>query len=256
MMAKAYVEQFEKDGYVVIPDMLDPHLVAELKEHVEWLDRKYPDRRETADHNLVRYDPFWLRLAGDARMLDIAEQFIGPNIALFASSYFTKKPFVGQPVLWHQDGVYWPLDPVEVVTLWVAVDDSTTENGCLRVIPGTHKLDLKEWHVNTEVPNPLESQIDLKYVDESRAVDLILKAGDVSIHHPNIIHGSNPNRSSKRRCGLTFRYIPTTTRITAQPWTCQFLLRGKEVGGINTYLPFPKFVEGDCMSFSGKEAWT
>ncbi|WP_206098474.1 phytanoyl-CoA dioxygenase family protein [Paenibacillus montanisoli] len=250
-----YVEQFEKDGYVVIPDVLDAELMAEFRSHVEWLARKYPNRRETLDHTLVQFDPFWLRLVADPRLLDIAEQFIGPDIALFASSYFNKKAFEGEAVLWHQDGVYWPLEPMNVVTLWLAVDDSTPENGCLRVIPGSHKLDLKEYFVNKEVPNALESQIDLKHVDESQAVDLILKAGSVSIHHPNIIHGSNANLSPHRRCGLTIRYIPTSTRISIQPWPCQFLLRGKPIQGINEYMPFPKYAEGASIQFRGMEAW-
>jgi hypothetical protein len=83
----------------------------------------------------------------------------------------------------------------------------------------------------------------------------VLKAGDVSVHHPNVIHGSNANTSTKRRCGLTIRYIPTSTRITRENWPSAFLLRGEAVPGVNDYLPRPKFVEGECMSFRGCEEW-
>lgn len=252
----SYSEQFEESGYVAIPELLDPDLIGEIQEHVSFLDKTYPNRNETRDHNLVQHDAFWLRLASDPRLLDIAEQFLGPDIALFASSYFTKPPYSGQPVLWHQDGVYWPLEPMEVLTIWLAVDDSTRENGCLRVIPGTHKLDLKEYQRVTDIPNPLESQIDPKYVDESQAVDIELRAGGISIHHPNIIHGSQANRSPRRRCGLTLRYIPASTRITAQPWACQFLLRGKAIEGINEYMPYPKYEPSRSIPFRGMEAWT
>ncbi|WP_309706925.1 phytanoyl-CoA dioxygenase family protein, partial [Armatimonas sp.] len=188
----------------------------------------------------------WVRLISDARLLDIAEKFIGPHIALFASHYFAKPPHDGLPVLWHQDGSYWPLDPCEVVTLWLAVDDSTPENGCLRVIPGSHKLEFQAHAKDTSVENVLSSGI--AGVDESAAVDVILKAGDVSVHHPNLIHGSNANTSDKRRCGLTIRYIPTSTRIT-KPIGAPFFLRGEAVPGINAYLERPEYRDGEHFPF-------
>ena len=72
-------------------------------------------RPENLDHKLVHDDPFWIRLISDERLLNIAEEYLGPNIALFASHYIAKPPEDGQPVLWHQDGSYWPLEPMEVV---------------------------------------------------------------------------------------------------------------------------------------------
>ena len=144
---------------------------------------------------------------------------------------------------------------MEVVTLWLAVDDSLPENGCMRVVPGTQGMELHEMKPSTETPNVLSSQMDSELVDEEKAVDIVLKAGGVSVHHPNIVHGSNPNTSGKRRCGLTIRYIPTTTRITSQPWECAFLLRGEGVEGVNDYLPRPHYVEGEHLAFRGCEAW-
>ncbi len=114
-----------------------------------------------------------------------------------------------------------------VVTLWLAVDDSLQENGSMRVVPSTQGMELHEMKALTDTPNVLSSQMDSELVDEERAVDIVLKAGGVSVHHPNIVHGSNPNTSGTRRCGLTIRCIPTTTRITKQPWECAFLLRGE-----------------------------
>jgi ectoine hydroxylase-related dioxygenase (phytanoyl-CoA dioxygenase family) len=249
-------QQFERDGYVVFHNVLDAELIQEASQHVEWLQRKHPDLRpEHLGHTLVRYDPFWVRLISDDRLLDIAEQFIGPNIALFASHYISKPPGDGMPVLWHQDGSYWPLEPMEVVTLWLAVDDSTPDNGCMRVIPGTHRIDLQQLIRRPDVRSVLSSEIDPSLVDESQAVDVVLKAGDVSVHHPNIIHGSNANTSTQRRCGLTIRYIPTSTRITRENWPCQFLLRGAAVPGVNDYLPRPRYVEGEHLPFRGCEEW-
>jgi len=253
------IEQFEREGYVIFREVLDADLIQEASHHVEWLMQRHPDHRpELLHHYLMTNDPFWVRLISDDRLLDIAELFVGPNIALFASHYLCKMPAEGMPVLWHQDGSYWPLEPMEVVTLWLAVDDSLPENGCMRVIPGTHRLELQALQRRTDVKNVLSSQIDPALVDESKAVDLVLKAGDVSVHHPSLIHGSNANTSAKRRCGLTIRYIPTSTRIRTKEnerWASAFLLRGEAVPGVNEYNPRPRYVEGQHMPFRGCEAW-
>ena len=249
-------ETYDREGYVAVRNVLDKDLIAEAGEHVEWVASRHPERRpELLVQDLVANDPFWVRLISDDRLLDVAEKFIGPNIALFASHYLSKPPYDGMPVLWHQDGSYWPLQPMDVVTLWLAVDDSTPENGCMRVIPRTQHLSLQQLQANTTVKNVLSSEINPSFVDESKAVDVILDAGDVSVHHPNIIHGSNANTSPRRRCGLTIRYIPTSTRITAGPWPCDFLLRGKAVPGVNDYKPRPKFIPGQHMPFRGYENW-
>ena len=242
---------YERDGYVILPEVLDPDLVAEASAHVEWLMNRHPGLRpEQLHNNLITDDPFWVRLVGDERLLDIAQQFIGPDIALFASHYISKPPYDGQAVLWHQDGNYWPLEPMEVVTLSLAVDDSTPENGCMRVIPQTHRTELMPHRQRTDVANVLSSELEPHLVDESRAVDVVLRAGGVSIHHPNLVHGSNANRSPRRRCGLTIRYIPATTRIvTDTQWPSAFLLRGRAVAGVNQYLPWPTFTEGRHMPF-------
>ena len=250
-------EQYERDGYVVVRNAIDAELVEEGRAHIAWLLAKHPDLRpEQLGHTLVKDDPFWVRLVGDDRLLDIAEQFVGPNIALFASHYIAKPPYEGQPVLWHQDGSYWPLEPMAVVTLWLALDESTPANGCMRVIPGTHTMNLQAVERRNDVANVLSSGMDTALVDEAQAVDVVLEAGDVSIHHPNIIHGSEPNTSSTWRRGLTIRYIPTTTRITAeQPWPSALLLRGQAVPGVNQYQPRPTYIAGEHMPFRGCKTW-
>lgn len=251
------LQQYNKDGYVMFHNVLDADLIQEAREHVEWLQQRHPDvRPENLDQKYVQGDPFWIRLVSDDRLLDIAEQFVGPNVALFASHYISKPPYIGKPVLWHQDGSYWPLKPMEVITLWLAVDDSVPENGCMRVIPGTHAMDLQKLYPNKEnEENVLGRSMDKSLVDESKAVDLVVRAGGVTIHHPNIIHGSEANRSPMRRCGLTIRYIPASTQITAKPWPCAYLLRGSAIEGVNDYQPRPVYQEGVHMPFRGCEEW-
>lgn len=252
---EALREQYERDGYVIVRGVIDAGLIAEASEHVTWLQARHPSRAgEELTHELVAGDPFWVRLVSDGRLLDLAQQFVGPDIALFASHYISKPPFSGRAVLWHQDGAYWPLEPMNVVTVWLAVDESGPDNGCMRVIPGSHREELHELRRRDDVDSVLGSESAVE-VEESRAVDLVLAPGDVEIHHPSIMHGSNPNTSPRRRCGLTIRYIPTSTRILAddQPFPSALLLRGSP--GVNRYQPRPEYVPGECFPFAGAERW-
>lgn len=246
-------EHYDVEGYVIARNVLDADLMAEARSHVEWLLEKNPGVAPEQLHaHLALDDPFWIRLISDPRLLDIAEQFIGPNIALFSTHYICKAPFTGAAVLWHQDGSYWPLDPMDVVTCWLAVSETDPGNGCMRVIPRTQHLDLQEMQENNTVNNVLGSSINDSYVDESQAIDCIMQPGDVEVHHPNVIHGSNANTGDRWRMGLTIRYIPTSTRILRDAGA-PFLLRGEAVPGINTYHSAPKYRAGDHMPFKGCE---
>lgn len=122
---QALKAQYETDGYAIFRNVVDADLVREASAHIDWLIAKHPDMRpEKLWHTLVVTDPFWVRLVSDPRLLDLGQLFLGPNLALLASHYIAKPPFEGLPVLMHQDGSYWPLDPMEVITLWLAVDHS------------------------------------------------------------------------------------------------------------------------------------
>ena len=232
-------------------------MANEVESHVHWLSEKYPDiRPEAFHHHLLIHDPFIHHLLKRREILDLVEQFIGSDIALFGAHYIAKKPFNGKPVGWHQDGSYWPLEPMDVVSVWLAGTRSTKENACMRVIPGTQNkrlLDPSEMmDVDTE-EYVLDLAIHPDEIDESKAVDIELNAGDISIHNPFIIHGSNANVSNQWRVGLTLRYIPTSTYVNREGWEC-ILLRGNAKEKINNnYANRPKFIEGKHMPFNGFE---
>ncbi len=252
-------QEYDEKGFCIARGAIDAGLAAETVEHVQWLVRKHPDTRpERLHHQLIVDDPFMHRLVCDDRLVDIAAQFIGPNVAMFGAHYIAKKPETGQAVRWHQDGSYWPLEPMEVTTLWVAGTDSTVENGCMRVVPGTHTQRLLKRSEMVDLdPDKYVLGIGMRpdQIDEADAFDLELNAGDISIHHPNIVHGSNSNTSDQWRVGLTLRYIPTSTRVTRDGHP-SILCRGAvipEVG--NLYAPRPTYVEGKHMPFDGCETW-
>lgn len=129
----------------------------------------------------------------------------------------------------------------------------------MRVLPRSQNTRLftqEELLKQDDGTNVLGSGIDPSQINEKQVVDVVLKAGDVSVHHPNVIHGSNANTSARWRRGLTIRYIPASTRIIAeQKHPSAFMLRGHAVSGVNEYNPWPKYVAGRHMPFSGWQEW-
>ncbi len=170
----------------------------------------------------------WLNdLIHHDRMLDAVEDLIGPDILCWGSSFFIKEPRNTAYVSWHQDSTYWGLEPADIVTAWVAFSDSSTENGAMRVIPGSH---LREQipHRDTFAPDNLLSrgQEIMVDVDDRDAVTLELAAGEMSLHHVRLIHGSEPNPSGQRRIGFAIRYIPAYVRQVAGAHDTATLVRG------------------------------
>ncbi|XP_065183443.1 uncharacterized protein LOC135814272 [Sycon ciliatum] len=251
-------EQYERDGFVIVRNAIDRDLAREIQGHVDWMLQRFPELPpEQLHHPLIEYDAFWLRIVSDPALLRLAAEFVGESIALFASHYFCKMPRSGQEVLWHQDGAYWPLKPMKVVSLWLAVDHSSRENGCLRVVRGSHRQALKELS-RAGGDNVLSSYTDVD-IREEDVVDIELQPGDVEIHHPNIIHGSEANTSDKRRCGLTIRYIPTSTSVVASPddpiVPMNWLLRGNAIPGVNIYRSWPAYNATYSFPFQGSHEW-
>lgn len=150
-------------------------------------------------------------IAVHPKILDCVEALIGPNVLLLGTHFFCKYGPDEKFVAWHQDLKYWGLEPPEAVTAWYAIDDSDRENGCMRVIPGSHRTGMLEHGKSDREGNLLSVNQEVKIgkEDEERAADCILKAGEMSLHDGMLIHGSLPNCSTRRRCGLTLRYIPT-----------------------------------------------
>jgi hypothetical protein len=175
----------------------------------------------------------WLAdLIRHPRILDAVEDLIGPDILCWGSSFFTKEPRNPGFVSWHQDSTYWGLDPADVVTAWIAFSDSTAANGAMRVIPGTHRLD-QVVHRDTFQPDNMLSrgQEVAVEVDERQAAMLELAAGEMSLHHVRLIHGSDPNPSDTRRIGFAIRYIPTSVRQVAGSHDSATLVRGVDRHG-------------------------
>ena len=252
-------QEYDDKGYVIVRNAIDADLASETAEHVHWLAERHPDiRPEKFGHNMLVTDPFMHRLVSDERLVDIVEQFLGPNIAMWAAHYIAKPPRHGQKVLWHQDGSYWPLEPMEVTTIWLAATASTRENGCMRLLPGTQNNRLLSRREMIEVPdgkNVLASGIHPSQIDDSHVVDLELNPGDVSVHNPKIIHGSESNTSDTWRIGLTLRYIPTSTRVMRENHPSILVRGAPDPANRNEYADRPVYLPETHMPFRGHEDW-
>ena len=193
--------QWEADGHLVVRAAVDGATVEHLGRHCDALPG---DALRTA---ALDRDPVLAAIAADDRLVAIARSVLPGEPEPFGATFVVKAPHTGLPALWHQDGHPWRERGIaEAVTLWVAIDEATAENGCLRVIPGSHRLDAQPLRPNADVPSIFGAEVDPALVDESLAVDVVLAPGDVSVHHPNLLHGSGPNATERQRRALALRY--------------------------------------------------
>lgn len=244
--------EVKEQGYAVARGAVGPELLSGIGRHFTWLRSRYPEiPPEHLHHPLVRRDAFWMYVATHSELLDLVMPVIGPDVALFASHYVCKDPRVGLEVLPHQD--VWPLKPMEVVSAFVAVDECSSRNGGLRVLPRSHESGLQAHHTNPD-KNVFGASLQSATSD---TVSLDLSPGDVVLMHANLAHASAPNTSDLRRCALTLRYIPTTTLVTNQERSTSYLwmAAGEARPGTNTYHSWPAYIDGYHPHFPGCERW-
>ena len=245
-----FKERFDRDGYVWPVPILEPHEVLRYRAAYDRLEADAAARGQKArPTNLHHQSPEVWELATHPRVLGAIESIVGPDVVLISSGFFAKQPRSDdQFVAWHQDTTYWGLEPPFALTVWIAIDDSDIANGCMRVIPATHRRGLLP-HAKSDRPGNLlahNQAIEPGHVDESKAVDFVLKAGWASIHHGELVHGSNPNRSTRRRCGMTVRFTtPNVRPVKSGPFAFSdrpVLIRGADRLGHFDYAPMPAFV--------------
>ena len=144
-------------------------------------------------------------------LLDLVEQLIGPDIILWGSSVFAKPPGVGKAIQWHQEGHYWPMRPLIATSAWIAIDDASPENGCLRFVPGSHRHGLYRHSDEHRANGLLQRSIDDPAFDDATGADIVVSAGQVSLLDTFVAHGSHANTSSRRRAALTVRFMAASS---------------------------------------------
>ena len=207
------VEHFRREGYAYPFDAITAEEAARHRALIEAYEKQSGhDANKTLKIKGHLAFPALTELGRNPRILDAVEDLIGPNILLFGASIFAKDGGDPRYVSWHQDSAYFGLSEHEEVTAWVGLTDANEENGCLRVLPGSHVgPDYRHEETYAE-HNMLAKGQSLVGIDESKAVSMPVRAGQFSLHQERTAHSSLPNRSGERRIGFAFFYIPTHVR--------------------------------------------
>jgi Phytanoyl-CoA dioxygenase (PhyH) len=214
------IETYRRDGLVVPRFCLDPCTLVRLRGGLDELIRRNPGVRpeqlisvhvaKGGGERVVGSEIF-LDVARDPRILDRVADLIGDDLILWGCHLFCKPPGDGMAIPWHQDGRYWPIRPLATCTVWVALDWSVPENGCMRFIPGSHSGKVYAHRRDSRPDLALDLVLEEGEVDRGAARDVVLEPGQMSLHDVYLVHGSAPNRSPRRRAGLALRYMPATS---------------------------------------------
>jgi len=237
------IDQFNRLGYISPLDVFSP---AEADEHRAFFDGILAEvsARGQGSYSING----WHRtcrsihdLVTEERILDYVQDLLGANLVMWGTHYFCKMPGDVKRVSWHQDASYWPLTPAKTVTVWLAIDDADEENGAMQVIPGSHRhgqIDYEPSDANED--NVLNQTVSTPLEYGEAPVALAMKAGQMSLHTDLLLHGSEPNVSDRRRCGLTMRFVSPDVRAH-NGWNGNAVLcRGSDSSGHWKHHPRPK----------------
>jgi len=215
------IEHYRREGWVVPRYCLAQARVAEMVKALERLLHDNPGVRpaklvsahiEGDNGEGVRGSRAFLDLARDPEIVELVSGVLGDDVILWGCHVFCKPAAEGYETPWHQDGHYWPIRPLATCTAWVALEPSTTENGCLRVIPRSHAARRLHEHLHEERTDlTLSQRLSAGAFDECEAVDIELAPGQMSLHDVYMIHGAKANTSGRRRTGAALRYMPSTS---------------------------------------------
>ncbi|MSP82275.1 MAG: phytanoyl-CoA dioxygenase family protein [Alphaproteobacteria bacterium] len=241
MLSPEQVARFGRDGFVFPVRVMSALEAKGYRDRLEEHERRTGAPIQSNYRHKVHLLFTWANgLARHPRILDAVEDLLGPDLLCWTSTFFIKEANNPAFVSWHQDSTYWGLDPCDVVTAWVALSDAPLASGPMTFIPGSHRWDQvphrDTFHQDNLLSRGQEIAID---VDESRAVPVPLKAGEISIHHVRAAHGSGPNTTGDRRIGLAIRYIPPHVR-QLKTRDSAMLVRGHDSVGHYDPEPEPK----------------
>ncbi len=200
------IKQYKDNGYVAPIDVLSKDEALEIRNEIENIEKNWPDELEGLGRNYVHLiSPVFDKVSHNPKILDAVESIIGKNILICGTTLFIKNPYQKGFVSFHQDAKYIGLEPHNWVTAWIAVTDSNEENGCMRMWPRSHKNSLKNHNQKFDEGNLLTRGQTIENVPIDETEPVVLKAGQMSLHHPTIVHGSDLNKSDDRRIGFVIQ---------------------------------------------------
>ena len=209
-LTEKQIKQYHEEGFISPIRIMSEDQAIKIKERVEEVEITFSEEFNPRNRNNLHLTFMVLdELAHNSIILDAVEDLIGSKFSLWSSVMFIKNPSTEDFVSWHQDATYMGMNSNDFVTPWIALTPSTEEMGCMAMIPGSHNQNIQPHQDTFEENNILTRGQVVKVADEGSAVNLILKPGEMSIHHGAVIHGSKPNKSKQRRIGFALQsYCP------------------------------------------------
>ena len=200
------LKQYEDEGFISPINIFSKNKAKEIRNEIELIEKEMPEElNKSGRYNAHLISPLLDEVTHNSKILDAVESLIGEDILVCGTTLFIKNPNEKGYVSYHQDAKYIGLEPHNWVTAWVAVTDSNENNGCMRMWSGSHKDNLKEHDQKFNEGNLLTRGQTVNHVPKEETTPLILEAGQMSLHHPTVVHGSGLNKSDDRRIGFVIQ---------------------------------------------------
>ena len=205
-LSEQQIKFYDEKGYIAPIDVLSKHEANQIRQEIETIEKKWPNALEGIGRNYVHLiSPVFNKVCLNNKILDAVESIIGKNILICGTTLFIKNAKEKGFVSFHQDAKYIGLEPHNWVTAWIAVTDSNEENGCMRMWSGSHKENLKNHKQKFDENNLLTRGQTIENVPLEETDSVVLEAGQMSLHHPTLVHGSGLNKSNDRRIGFVIQ---------------------------------------------------
>ena len=223
------LKQYEDEGFVSPINIFSKEKAKEIRNEIELIEKEIPEELEKSGrYNAHLISPLLDEVTHDPKILDAVQSLIGEDILVCGTTLFIKNPNEKGFVSYHQDAKYIGLEPHNWVTAWVAITDSNEHNGCMRMWSGSHKDNLKEHDQKFNQGNLLTRGQTVQNVPKEKITPLVLTAGQMSLHHPTTVHGSDINKSDDRRIGFVIQsYIGANVKQVLGKNSVQ-IARGKD----------------------------
>ena len=207
------LKQYKDEGFVAPINIFSKEKAKEIRNQIELIEKELPGELDKSGrYNAHLISPLLDEVTHNSKILDAVESLIGKNILVCGTTLFIKNPNEKDYVSYHQDAKYIGLEPHNWMTAWVAVTDSNEENGCMKMWPGSH-LAIKDHDEKFNEENLLTRGQTVENVPDNEVKSVELVAGQMSLHHPRIVHGSGVNKSNDRRIGFVIQsYIGTNVK--------------------------------------------
>ena len=234
-LSREQIRRYNEKGYVLPIDVFSDSEIASHRAYFDDLMERALKKGWTS-YSIHRFHrtcgEIW-DLVTEPRILDCLQDLLGEDLICWGTHYFAKMPGDGKRVSWHQDASYWPLTPSKTVTVWLAIDDADEGNGAMQLIPGSHLHGQIDFQKSADDEQNVLNQT----VDDARSygdppISVVLKAGQMSLHTDLLLHGSEANQSTRRRCGLTMRFVSPDVRAY-RGWNLKgpVICRGRDRSG-------------------------